>query len=157
MNQPSPLYQLNHCHISSWAHVTLPPLFSNSQSTRSSLISYTVLLSEVDSIYEEIYVEKTGLVSSLTHTVKMSQTYIVLKSLWNPQCHWICDTELITTRQHTKLGDSIFQTILAWKVRLSACLALNSWRWISTWCYCSSPPDNGETEDKTLSFLPWKA
>lgn len=109
------------------AQVTLPPLFSYSQSTKSALISYTVLLSEVGSIHEEdkdFNVEKTGLISSLTHTIKMSQAYILLESLWNPQT-WICNTELITVRQHMKLGDSIFQTILAWKARLSACLALN--------------------------------
>lgn len=145
MSQPSPLCHLSHCHLSPWAHVTLPPLFSNSQSTKSALILYTVLLSEIGSIYEEekdFSVERTGLVSSSTHTIKMSRTYILLKSLWNLQ-NWTHNTELITTRQHMKLGDNIFQTILAWKARLSACLALNSWKWISTWCYCSSPPASG--------------
>lgn len=84
MNQPSPLYQLSHYHLFPWVHVTLPPLFSNLQSTKSALILYTVLLSEAGSTYEEendFNVERTGLISSLSPTIKMSQTYILLESL----------------------------------------------------------------------------
>lgn len=158
MNQPSSLHQLSHCHFFPWAHVTLPLLFSYSQSTKSALISYAVLLSEVGSIYEEekdFNVEKTSLVSSLTHTIKMSPIYILLESLWNPQnCmwHW-ADNYKITheaRREHIPNNPSL-------KARLSTCLAFNSWRRISTWC---SPPAGGgehRTENKTLSFLPEKA
>lgn len=69
-------------------HATLPLLPSTSRSTKPALILYTGHISEAGFIYEEekdFNVERTGLVSSLTHTIKMSQTFFLLGSLWNLQ------------------------------------------------------------------------
>ena len=84
MYQPSPLYQLSHCPLSPWARVTLPLLSSTSHSTKSALILYTEHISEACFIYEEekdFNVERIGLVSSLTHTIKMPQTFVLPESL----------------------------------------------------------------------------
>lgn len=87
-HQPSPFYELSCCPLSLRAHITLPPLPSTSHSTKPALVLYTEHISEASFIYEEekdFNVERIGLVSSLTCTIKMSQTFILLESLWKLQ------------------------------------------------------------------------